>query len=76
VHLGMEDGATGTGINAGISTLVQSLQNQIAYLSSRPQNLPSFAFAPCLLKMAPSGWSWRRLISNDTSVHDSIYKKV
>jgi hypothetical protein len=61
VHLGMDDGVSGTGINAGISTLVQSLQDQIAYLSTRIQNQPSFVFAPCLSKMAPSGWSWRGL---------------
>jgi hypothetical protein len=63
----MEDGTTGTDTDAGIGTLVQSLQNQIAYLSSRLQDQPSLVFAPCLSKTAPSGWSWRGLISNDTS---------
>ncbi len=32
VYLDVEDQATGTGIDAGVSTLVQSLQDQIAYL--------------------------------------------
>ena len=32
VYLDMQDRATGTGTDAGMSTLVQSLQDQIAYL--------------------------------------------
>jgi hypothetical protein len=47
-----------------MSTLVQSLQDEISYLSSRLQNQLSFVSAPCLSKMVLSGWSWRGLKSS------------
>jgi hypothetical protein len=38
VYLDPEDGATGTGIDTGMSTLVQSLQDQIAYLRQEAED--------------------------------------
>ena len=38
VYLDAEDGATGTGTDAGMSTLVQSLQDQIAYLRQEAED--------------------------------------
>ena len=38
VYLNTEDGATGMGIDAGMSTLVQSLQDQIAYLRQEAED--------------------------------------
>ena len=38
VYLDREDGATGTGAGAGMSTLVQGLQDQIAYLRQEAED--------------------------------------
>ena len=38
VYLDAEDGATGTGTDAGMSTLVQTLQDQIAYLRQEAED--------------------------------------
>ena len=38
VYLDTQDQATGTGTDAGMSTLVQSLQDQIAYLRQEAEN--------------------------------------